>query len=103
LQSVLRISPLSKTYAYNQVCRVAIAIITYFRRHPDAKDNLDGIALWWVDEERDLVNESLSLLIELETVKKDHELYSLAASPRSERPDASLERVMEELRQKMKQ
>jgi hypothetical protein len=103
LPGFLRSSPLSKTYAYNQVCRVAIAIITYLRQHPDAKDNLDGVALWWVDEERDLVDEGLSLLVELKTVKKDHELYSLAGSLRNERSDASLEQLTEELRQKMKQ
>jgi len=103
LQSVSRNSPLSKTYAYSQICRVAIAIITYFRRHPDAKDNLDGIALWWVDEERELVDQSLSMLIELGTVKEDHELYSLADSLRSEPSEKALERLTEELKQRMQQ
>ena len=103
MQSVPRSSPLSKTYAYRQICRVAIAIIAYLRRHPDAKDNLDGIAYWWVDEERDLVEQGLSMLIDLGTVKKEHELYSLADSLRSDRPESALGRLMEELRQKMEQ
>jgi hypothetical protein len=88
-------------YAYNQVCRVAVAIITYFRRHPDAKDNLEGIATWWIDEERDLVDQSLSLLIDLGTVKREHDLYSLSDSLRSQSSESVLGRLTEELRQKM--
>lgn len=80
---------------------MALAIVTYFRRHPNAKDNLDGIALWWVDQDRAVVEQGLSMLIELGTVKKDHDLYSLADSLKSEYTKTTLEHVMDELRQKM--
>ena len=100
LQSVQGSFTLSKTYVYHQACRVAIAIVTYLRRHPDAKDNLDGIALWWVDEDREVVEKSLLLLAELGVVKKDHDLYSLADSPTVECSEGELEQLLDELREK---
>jgi hypothetical protein len=30
--------------------RIARSILTYLMEHPEAKDSLDGIRLWWVDE-----------------------------------------------------
>ena len=30
--------------------RVARSILAYLAEHPEAKDSLDGIRLWWVDE-----------------------------------------------------
>ncbi len=101
LKSALRSFGLSKTYSYNEACRVSLAIVAYFRRHPDAKDNLDGIAQWWVNESRELVEQGLSMLVELGTVRKDHDLYSLADSLKMEHSEAALGRLMEELRQKM--
>ncbi|MCL4538331.1 MAG: hypothetical protein M1378_01790 [Bacteroidetes bacterium] len=96
LQSVRGSFTLDKAHVYDQACRVAIAIVAYFRRHPDAKDNLEGIALWWVDEDLRVVEQGLSLLVELGVVKKDHDLYSLARAT----ADRSVEGRLEELRKK---
>jgi hypothetical protein len=30
--------------------RIAIAILAYLVEHPDAKDSLAGIRLWWIDD-----------------------------------------------------
>jgi hypothetical protein len=30
--------------------RIARSILAYLAEHPDAKDSIDGIRLWWVDE-----------------------------------------------------
>lgn len=80
---------------------MALAILLYFRRHPGAKDNLDGIAQWWVNEPRDLVEQGLMMLVELGTVKKDRDLYSLAVSLKSGNSEDALGQMMEELRNRM--
>jgi hypothetical protein len=33
-----------------QARRIALAILTYLLEHPEAKDSLAGIRLWWIDE-----------------------------------------------------
>lgn len=33
-----------------QARRIALAILTYLIEHPEAKDSLAGIRLWWIDE-----------------------------------------------------
>ncbi len=58
--------------------RVAIAILLYLRTHPYAKDNLEGIASWWVNEHHALVKKSLSLLVTQGVIKEERALYSLS-------------------------
>ena len=47
---------------------IAVAVLRYLRKHPDAKDTLQGIAQWWIVREcaeRKLteVEEGVSLLL----------------------------------------
>jgi hypothetical protein len=58
--------------------RVAIAILSYLQKNPEAKDTLSGISRWWVHEDPVLVQRSLDLLVELGAVKKTKSVYSLA-------------------------
>jgi len=93
---------LKKDLENPQVHRVAIAILTYFRIHPEAKDNAEGIAWWWVNEERNLVEESLALLVDLGTVRRERDLYSLAEHLRTEGSSTNnIERILQELQRKL--
>lgn len=87
--------------SYKETCHVALAIVLYLRRHPGAKDNVDGIAQWWVNEPRDLVEQGLIMLVELGTVKKDRDLYSLTDSLKSGNSGDALGQLMEKLRTRM--
>jgi hypothetical protein len=67
-----------------QVHRVAIALLLYLRTHPYAKDNVEGIASWWVNEHRALVQKSLSLLVMQGVIKEERALYSLSDELRND-------------------
>jgi hypothetical protein len=67
-----------------QVHRVALAVLLYLRMHPHAKDNLEGIASWWVNEHRVLVQRSLSLLMTQGVIKEDRSMYSLSDELRND-------------------
>lgn len=69
---------MEKASENGQVHRVAIAILLYLRRHPYAKDNVEGISSWWVNEHRVVVQKSLSLLVTQGVIKAEHALYSLS-------------------------
>ena len=90
---------MKKAFEYHHIHRAAIAILTYLRSHPDAKDNLEGVASWWVNEEQSLVEESLSLLARLSVVKREHDLYSLEDHLGTEGLGTHLERVLQQLQE----
>lgn len=75
---------MEKASENGQVHRVAIAVLLYLRTHPYAKDNLEGIASWWVNEHRALVQKSLSLLVTQGVIKEDRTLYSLSDELRND-------------------
>ena len=60
---------------------LAIKILDYFRRHPRAKDSVEGIAKWWVDDDPVAVRNALDSLVEQELVERREnafiELFSL--------------------------
>lgn len=60
---------------------LASKILDYFRRHPRAKDSVEGIAKWWVDEERIEVRRALEELVDRGLVERRSnasiELYSM--------------------------
>jgi len=48
------------------VRRIAREILRYLATHPNAKDTLDGVAEWWLEQkrvERGLVERALALLV----------------------------------------
>ena len=45
-----------------EVFSTAQSIIEYLKNNPDAKDNLKGIAKWWVHKDTDIVKKALNYL-----------------------------------------
>ncbi|MCB0302310.1 MAG: hypothetical protein KDI38_00870 [Calditrichaeota bacterium] len=58
-----------------KVVNVAIRILDYFRLHPAAKDTLEGIANWWLGENKEIVEEALQILIREGVVEEHHKIY----------------------------
>ena len=50
--------------------RLAFKILDYFRRHPEAKDTVEGIAKWWVQDDPVEVRRVLEKLVNLNLVGK---------------------------------
>ncbi len=63
--------------------QLALQILDYFRRHPQAKDSVEGIARFWVIADPIGVPRALDKLVELELVEKrknaSMDLYSMCA------------------------
>lgn len=60
--------------------RSAIALLDYWRAHPQAKDSATGIAQYWVGEAYETVHQALTLLVEEGVIEKRRHLYQLARS-----------------------
>jgi len=62
---------------------LALQILDYFRRHPQAKDSVEGIARFWVSADPLEVRRALDKLVELRLVEKrknaSMDLYSMSA------------------------
>jgi hypothetical protein len=58
-----------------EVQKVALAILAYFRLHPHAKDTAEGIADWWVREDKRVVKEALDLLVKEQVVATSRDHY----------------------------
>ena len=69
---------LKKDIENHHVRRVAVAILSYLREHPEAKDSVQGIAKWWVGEKQEIVEQALALLMKVGVIKKQKHLYGLA-------------------------
>lgn len=50
--------------------QLAFKILDYFRRYPQAKDSVEGIARWWVQEDATEVRQVLDRLVDLNLVAK---------------------------------
>ena len=46
-----------------EIISVAQSIIEYLKNNPDAKDTVEGIAKWWVQEDKDVVKSALEYLV----------------------------------------
>ncbi len=46
----------------DEVYTTAQSIIEYLKHNPNAKDNLDGIAKWWVHKDKGVVKKALDYL-----------------------------------------
>jgi len=61
--------------------QLALRILDYFRRHPQAKDSVEGIARFWVTADPLEVRRALDKLVELKLVEKRRntsmDLYSM--------------------------
>lgn len=62
--------------------QLALQILDYFRRHPMAKDSVEGIARFWVSADPLEVRRALDKLVELKLVEKrknaSMDLYSMS-------------------------
>lgn len=61
--------------------QLALQILDYLRRHPQAKDSVEGIARFWVNADPIEVRRALDKLVELKLVVKrvnaSMDLYSM--------------------------
>jgi hypothetical protein len=61
---------------------LALQILDYFRRHPQAKDSVEGIAQFWVSADPIEVRRALDRLVDMRLVEKRSsaavDLYSMA-------------------------
>ena len=66
---------------------LALQILDYFRRHPQAKDSVDGIARFWVDADPVDVSHALEKLVELDLISKrknaSMDLYCMGVEKKS--------------------
>lgn len=64
--------------------QLALRILDYFRRHPRAKDSVEGIARFWVRADPLEVRRALDKLVELKLVEMrknaSMDLYSVCAA-----------------------
>jgi peroxiredoxin len=91
---------LKKVTENHKVRRAAIAILNYLRNHPLAKDSAKGIAQWWVQEEREVVEKALALLREEMVVEKRGHVYQLVQNKPMPENSASLEKALRRLHRK---
>ncbi len=65
--------------------QLALQILDYFRRHPLAKDSVEGIARFWVSADPLEVRRALDKLVDLRLVEKrknaSMDLYSMSSEP----------------------
>jgi hypothetical protein len=70
--------------AMNEESPLALQILDYFRRHPQAKDSVEGIAQFWVSADPIEVRRALDKLVDMKLVDKrtntSIDLYSLATA-----------------------
>ncbi len=61
---------------------LALRILDYFRRHPQAKDSVEGIAKFWVSADEIEVRRALDRLVDMKLVEKRAsaatDLYSMS-------------------------
>jgi hypothetical protein len=60
-----------------KIHQVAIQILSYLRKNPDAKDTAAGIAQWWVHEDVRVVEKALHLLVAEGVIDKKKSIYQL--------------------------
>ena len=77
--------------------RVAIAILQYLRDHPAASDTAEGIAKWWVSEDRIAVENALALLVKEGVVVREDNRYRLAST---NDPGKAIGKAMQKLRKR---
>ena len=66
-----------------------MAVLTYLRMHPMAKDTIRGIAEWWVNEDLAIVEKALVLLEAEGVIEKKSDVYRLKQNPPNETRNSS--------------
>jgi hypothetical protein len=61
----------------NKIKQVAIQILSYLRKNPEAKDTVEGIAQWWVHEDVESVEKALRLLVAERVIENKNGIYQL--------------------------
>ena len=54
---------------------LALQILDYFRRHPQAKDSVEGIAQFWVKADPTDVRRALDKLVDMNLIEKRSSAY----------------------------
>lgn len=80
-----------------EIRRAAVAILNYLSDHLTAKDNLEGIAKWWVGEKPAVVERALTLLIKEGIVEVRGEHYQLTSKPAAHEIDEAIEKALRKL------
>lgn len=74
---------LEKVAEIGEDSQLALQILDYLRRHPQAKDSVEGIARFWVSADPLEVRRALDKLVDLKLVAKRRnasmDLYSMSA------------------------
>lgn len=74
---------LEKVAEIGEDSQLALQILDYLRRHPQAKDSVEGIARFWVSADPLEVRRALDKLVDLKLVAKRRnasmDLYSMIA------------------------
>lgn len=91
---------MKKTSQKPEVRRVAVAILSYLRDHPQAKDSAKGIAEWWVSEEKEIVEKALTLLKQEGIIAKRRHLYQLAPNKTTLQDQSWIEKIIQRLQQR---
>ena len=94
-----------KTMYTDNDLQTAQLILAYLRRHPGAKDTVEGIARWWLLNERveqtvDRIERALEWLIENDLIEENQlqgDLYSYTLkNGKQTQVDAALQRLMQQ-------
>lgn len=78
------------------VRRVIIAILHYLRDHPLAKDSAQGIAKWWIGEERELVEKALAFLVKEGVMQKKRHFYQIAPGQIVANETVNVEKILQQ-------
>lgn len=82
------------------VRRAVLAILHYLRDHPQAKDSAKGIAQWWIDEKREVVEKALAFLVQSGVLIKKRHHYQLAQQLSPAHGPGQLESLIRDLQKK---
>lgn len=90
---------MQNTIINQKVLAVAIAILSYLRDNPSAKDTAAGVAKWWVGEKQKIVEEALKLLISEGVVLEEKNMYFLAIQKSAVTTEAAVKQSIQRLRE----
>ena len=81
-----------------EILKAAIAILNYLRDHKHAKDNIEGIAQWWVGEKKSVVESALILLLDYEVIEEKEGYYYLSLNWQKNNNTDKFDRLVKQLK-----